>query len=64
MARYAARVSENIDGPGSIKLRRQAWRLGEWIALDRGYFQDVGIEPSVRWDTPRSGAFGFDMREQ
>src|SRR5215468_9679065 len=25
-------------------------RLHEWIALERGYFQDVGIEPVVRWD--------------
>ncbi len=25
-------------------------RLHEWIALERGYFQDRGIEPIVRWD--------------
>ena len=25
-------------------------RLHEWIALERGYFQDAGIEPKVRWD--------------
>jgi hypothetical protein len=25
-------------------------RLHEWIAIDRGYFQDAGIEPIVRWD--------------
>jgi NitT/TauT family transport system substrate-binding protein len=25
-------------------------RLHEWIALERGYFQAAGIEPSVRWD--------------
>jgi len=25
-------------------------RLHEWIALERGYFQDAGIEPNVRWD--------------
>ena len=25
-------------------------RLHEWIALDRGYFQEAGIEPTVRWD--------------
>ena len=25
-------------------------RLHEWIALERGYFQEHGIEPIVRWD--------------
>jgi hypothetical protein len=25
-------------------------RLHEWIALERGYFQEGGIEPAVRWD--------------
>ena len=25
-------------------------RLHEWIALERGYFQDEGIEPDIRWD--------------
>jgi hypothetical protein len=25
-------------------------RLHEWIALERGYFQDAGIEPVIRWD--------------
>jgi hypothetical protein len=25
-------------------------RLHEWIALERGYFQEAGIEPVVRWD--------------
>ena len=25
-------------------------RLHEWIALERGYFHDAGIEPVVRWD--------------
>jgi NitT/TauT family transport system substrate-binding protein len=25
-------------------------RLHEWIALERGYFQEQGIEPIVRWD--------------
>jgi NitT/TauT family transport system substrate-binding protein len=25
-------------------------RLHEWIALERGYFQDEGIEPEIRWD--------------
>jgi hypothetical protein len=25
-------------------------RLHEWIALERGYFQDFGIEPVIRWD--------------
>jgi NitT/TauT family transport system substrate-binding protein len=25
-------------------------RLHEWIALERGYFQEAGIEPVIRWD--------------
>lgn len=25
-------------------------RLHEWLALERGYFQDAGIDPIVRWD--------------
>lgn len=25
-------------------------RLHEWIALERGYFQEHGVEPIVRWD--------------
>jgi hypothetical protein len=25
-------------------------RLHEWIALERGYFQEAGIDPVIRWD--------------
>jgi NitT/TauT family transport system substrate-binding protein len=25
-------------------------RLHEWVALERGYFRDAGIDPIVRWD--------------
>ncbi|HLH25198.1 MAG TPA: hypothetical protein VK066_21970 [Chloroflexota bacterium] len=28
-------------------------RLHEWIALERGYFQDEGIDPEIRWDVVR-----------
>jgi NitT/TauT family transport system substrate-binding protein len=28
-------------------------RLHEWIALERGYFEDEGIEPVIRWDIIR-----------
>src|SRR5438309_340430 len=28
-------------------------RLHEWIALERGYFQEQGIEPEIRWDVVR-----------
>ena len=28
-------------------------RLHEWIALERGYFQDESIEPEIRWDVVR-----------
>jgi NitT/TauT family transport system substrate-binding protein len=28
-------------------------RLHEWIALERGYFQEQGIEPEIRWDVTR-----------
>jgi NitT/TauT family transport system substrate-binding protein len=33
-----------------LKIAPTGMRLHEWIALDRGYFQDMGIEPVVRWD--------------
>jgi NitT/TauT family transport system substrate-binding protein len=32
-------------------------RLHEWVALERGYFQDADIEPVVRWDVVQ-GAMG------
>jgi hypothetical protein len=28
-------------------------RLHEWIALERGYFPEQGIEPEIRWDVVR-----------
>jgi NitT/TauT family transport system substrate-binding protein len=28
-------------------------RLHEWIALERGYFQEQGIDPVIRWDIVR-----------
>ena len=28
-------------------------RLHEWIALERGYFQEHGIQPLIRWDVVR-----------
>lgn len=33
-----------------LKIAPTGMRLHEWIALERGYFQDAGIEPVVRWD--------------
>ena len=33
-----------------LKIAPTGMRLHEWIALERGYFQEVGIEPIVRWD--------------
>jgi NitT/TauT family transport system substrate-binding protein len=33
-----------------LKLAPTGMRLHEWIALERGYFQEAGIEPVVRWD--------------
>ena len=33
-----------------LKIAPTGMRLHEWIALERGYFQDAGIEPIVRWD--------------
>lgn len=33
-----------------LKIAPTGMRLHEWIALERGYFHDAGIEPIVRWD--------------
>lgn len=33
-----------------LKIAPTGMRLHEWVALERGYFQDAGIEPIVRWD--------------
>src|SRR5919202_1736581 len=33
-----------------LKIAPTGMRLHEWIALERGYFQQAGIEPVVRWD--------------
>ena len=33
-----------------LKIAPTGMRLHEWIALERGYFQEQGIEPIVRWD--------------
>jgi hypothetical protein len=33
-----------------LKIAPTGMRLHEWIALDRGYFQAVGIDPIIRWD--------------
>jgi NitT/TauT family transport system substrate-binding protein len=40
-----------------LKIAPTGMRLHEWVALERGYFQAVGIEPIVRWDVVR-GAMG------
>jgi len=34
----------------SLAIAPTGMRLHEWIALDRGYFQQHGIEPVIRWD--------------
>ncbi len=33
-----------------LQISPTGMRLHEWIALERGYFQEQGIEPHVRWD--------------
>src|SRR5215218_6341237 len=33
-----------------LKISPTGMRLHEWIALERGYFQEEGIEPEIRWD--------------
>jgi NitT/TauT family transport system substrate-binding protein len=33
-----------------LRIAPTGMRLHEWIALERGYFQDAGIDPIVRWD--------------
>lgn len=33
-----------------LKIAPTRMRLHEWIALERGYFQEAGIDPVVRWD--------------
>jgi NitT/TauT family transport system substrate-binding protein len=36
-----------------LKIAPTGMRLHEWIALERGYFQQHGIEPLIRWDVLR-----------
>ncbi|MBX5493392.1 MAG: ABC transporter substrate-binding protein [Chloroflexi bacterium] len=36
-----------------LQISPTGMRLHEWIALERGYFQDAGIEPHIRWDVVR-----------
>jgi len=36
-----------------LRIAPTGMRLHEWIALDRGYFSEQGIEPIVRWDIVR-----------
>src|SRR5438552_698194 len=36
-----------------VRIAPTGMRLHEWIALERGYFQDRGIEPVIRWDVLR-----------
>jgi NitT/TauT family transport system substrate-binding protein len=33
-----------------LRIAPSGMRLHEWIALERGYFQEEGIEPEIRWD--------------
>ncbi len=33
-----------------LKIAPTGMRLHEWIALERNYFQEAGIEPIIRWD--------------
>jgi NitT/TauT family transport system substrate-binding protein len=32
-----------------VKISPTGMRLHEWIALERGYFQDAGIDPDIQW---------------
>jgi NitT/TauT family transport system substrate-binding protein len=34
----------------ALKIAPTGMRLHEWVALERGYFQEQGIDPIVRWD--------------
>ncbi|HEY7063059.1 MAG TPA: hypothetical protein VII06_16390 [Chloroflexota bacterium] len=34
-----------------VKIRPTGMRLHEWIALERGYFPEQGIEPEIQWYT-------------
>jgi NitT/TauT family transport system substrate-binding protein len=36
-----------------LRIAPTGMRLHEWIALERGYFQQQGIEPIIRWDVVR-----------
>jgi NitT/TauT family transport system substrate-binding protein len=50
-----------------LQIAPTGMRLHEWIALERGYFQDAGIEPLVRWDVLRgiqSSWKGVEYRER
>jgi NitT/TauT family transport system substrate-binding protein len=33
-----------------LKISPTGMRLHEWVALERGFFQDEGIEPEILWD--------------
>ena len=33
-----------------VQISPTGMRLHEWIAIERGYFQEQGIEPDIRWD--------------
>jgi hypothetical protein len=36
-----------------VKISPTGMRLHEWVALERGYFQDEGIEPEILWEVVR-----------
>src|SRR5919199_5433847 len=46
-----------------LKIAPTGMRLHEWIALERGYFQDEGIEPIVRWDIVSGIMAAWDGRQ-
>jgi NitT/TauT family transport system substrate-binding protein len=38
------------QGLAKLRIAPTGMRLHEWLALERGYFQEAGIDPLVRWD--------------
>jgi hypothetical protein len=46
-----------------LQIAPTGMRLHEWVALERGYFQEAGIDPVVRWDIVRGIQSSWKDRE-